>query len=101
MSRSIISQRVLGLVGLLVLPGISLAEPLGTATSYQGELKKNGLLVDDTCEMKFRLYDAASNGNQVGSELMLSNVPVVGGRFTVAVHFPDGTSGNSHLFNVP
>ena len=82
-----INQYVSGLVGLLVFLGSGLAEPLGTATTYQGEVMKNGLPVDNTCEMKFRLYDAATNGNQVGSERILSNVQVAAGRFTVPLDF--------------
>ena len=40
-----------------------------TGFTYQGQLMKDGLPINDTCEVAFRLYDAASGGNQVGSAI--------------------------------
>ncbi len=60
--------------------------PLGTAFTYQGQLKKNGAPVTDNCLMAFRLYDQASGGNQIGSPIS-TTVPITNGLFTVALDF--------------
>jgi hypothetical protein len=61
-------------------------EVLGTSFTYQGRLDQDGTPVDDTCDMRFRLYDAASAGSQVGSTIN-TGVPIVGGYFTVNLDF--------------
>jgi hypothetical protein len=60
---------------------------LGTAFSYQGQLKKSGQLVSGACSMAFRLYNAASAGSQVGVPVTLTTVPITGGLFTVGLDF--------------
>ncbi len=42
---------------------------LGTAFTYQGQLKSGGTSPTGSCEMGFRLFDAATLGAQVGSPL--------------------------------
>jgi hypothetical protein len=65
------------------------AASLGTAFTYQGRLEQDGTPVDDTCDMRFRLYDAASAGSQVGSTIN-TGVPIVDGYFTVNLDFGTG-----------
>jgi len=60
--------------------------PLGSAFTYQGQLKAGGNPVNDTCDMAFRLYDEASNGTQVGTAIS-TTVPVTGGLFTAQLDF--------------
>lgn len=60
--------------------------PLGSGFTYQGQLKQNGAPVNATCDMAFRLYDAATSGAQVGSPIT-TTVPVTNGLFTVALDF--------------
>jgi hypothetical protein len=62
---------------------------LGTAFTYQGRLEQDGSPVNDTCDMRFRLYDAASAGSQVGSTIN-TGVPIVDGYFTVNLDFGSG-----------
>ena len=57
------------------------------AFTYQGELKLAGETVNDVCDFRFRLYDAASGGSQLGSEITVSNVTVVDGRITANLDF--------------
>lgn len=55
------------------------AGALGPGFTYQGELSSDSDPVDDTCTVTFALYDAATDGNQIG---------VLGaavGRFTVSL----------------
>jgi hypothetical protein len=87
------------LVGLILwlagLPGSAAAQDaapeavqaaVGTAFSYQGQLRKAGGPVNGTCDMTFRLYDAATLGTPVGSP-QVSAVPVANGLFTVVLDF--------------
>ena len=59
------------------------------AIAYQGQLKLGGALVNGNCDMAFRLYDAATAGNQVGSAIT-TTLGVNNGLFTTALSF--GTS---------
>jgi hypothetical protein len=62
------------------------AEALGTGFTYQGRLDLDGSPVNDTCDMNFKLYDAASLGAQVGSTFNTS-VPITDGLFSVTLDF--------------
>ncbi|MBI5568167.1 MAG: hypothetical protein HY870_24950 [Chloroflexi bacterium] len=59
---------------------------LGTAFTYQGQLKSGGAGVSGSCEMAFRLYDAATVGNPVGGPLT-QTVAVNEGFFTAQLDF--------------
>lgn len=61
--------------------------PLGTAFTYQGQLRNNGVPADGLHDFEFRLFDAATQGNQVGSTVCLDGVDVANGLFTVALDF--------------
>jgi len=56
---------------------------LGTAFTYQGQLKKGGNPVNDTCDLQFSLWDAATAGTQVGSLQTKTGVTVSNGYFTI------------------
>jgi hypothetical protein len=59
---------------------------LGTAFTYQGQLKNGGNAVNGTCAMAFRLYDDPSSGTLIGGPINAS-VPVTNGLFTVGLDF--------------
>ncbi|MBN2393900.1 MAG: hypothetical protein JXR84_24415 [Anaerolineae bacterium] len=59
---------------------------IGTGFTYQGQLTSNGQFFNDTCDMTFRLYDAVTDGNQVGSPIAAS-VPIINSLFTVYLDF--------------
>jgi hypothetical protein len=61
--------------------------PLGTAFTFQGQLRADGAPVDGSCDFHFSLYDAASDGTQVGQTLETSGVPVNDGLFSVVLDF--------------
>ena len=63
--------------------GTDAPTPLGTAFSYQGQLIKDGIAANGSCDMRFILYDAGVGGNQVGPILEKLAVTVTGGLFTV------------------
>jgi hypothetical protein len=93
MSTWIKSATFLLRVGIFLIMGsvnIAFAQVLGTSFTYQGELQLNGQLVNDQCDLKFRLYDAETNGNQIGPEVTVSGVTVDAGRFTAVLDFANG-----------
>ncbi len=59
---------------------------VGSAFTYQGELKKDGSPVNATCAMTFTLYAEATSGNPVGSPVN-ADVAVADGLFTVVLDF--------------
>jgi hypothetical protein len=65
------------------------ASPLGTAFTYQGQLKREGEPVSNDCAMAFRLYDQGTGGSQVGLAIT-TTVPVSAGLFTVSLDFGSG-----------
>jgi len=61
--------------------------PLGTAFTYQGQLKNAGDPVNDTCNFQFSLWDDVSGGAQIGTTQTKSGVAVTDGLFTVQLDF--------------
>ncbi len=62
---------------------------VGSAFTYQGELKKDNSPVNDACTMAFSLYDDDNAGNCVGGPIT-TTVNVAEGLFTVALDFGSG-----------
>lgn len=62
--------------------------PVGSAFTFQGQLKENGAPVNTTTgQFEFKLFDADVGGNQVGGTVPLTNVSVNNGLFTVGLDF--------------
>lgn len=68
---------------------------MGTAFTYQGQLKQAGVPVNDTCVIEFRLFDASTTppGNPVGDPVRFDGVgtnpptvSVINGLFTVELN---------------
>src|SRR5260370_39643270 len=62
------------------------AAALGTAFTYQGQLKNSGNPITGNCGMAFRLFDDPTAGARVGAAIT-TTVAVAGGLFTVALDF--------------
>ena len=56
---------------------------VGTAFTYQGQLKSSGNPANGNCDFQFTLYDAASGGAPVGTTQTKTNVAVSNGYFTI------------------
>lgn len=76
--------------GLALAHVASAQTPLGTAFTYQGELKFQGQPAAGPTDLRFRLYDAPVGGAQVGTEVAASAVSVSAGRFTLPLDFGAG-----------
>jgi hypothetical protein len=63
------------------------AGPVGTAFTYQGRLIDANVAADGLYDFQFRLFDANSDGNQVGSDVNVAEVDVIDGYFTVTLDF--------------
>lgn len=62
-------------------------QALGTAFTYQGHLSEWDQPVTGVYDFEFRMFDAASGGNQLGEVLAMNGVPVQHGLFTVQLDF--------------
>jgi len=85
----------IGLVAvvLLVVSPSYAQTPVGTAFTYQGQLKQAGVPVDNTADFEFTLWDDPNStdpGNLVAGPLAADNVDVEGGLFTVVLDFGSG-----------
>jgi len=77
----------IALVVLAVSAQVALADPLGTAFTYQGRLADGGQPANGSYDLRFILYDAEIGGSQQGNVLTNSAVAVSGGLFTTALDF--------------
>lgn len=71
------------------------SDALGTAFTYQGRLLDGGSPADGTYDLQFALYDALSDGNQVGNMVPVEDVEVTDGYFTVELDFGDVFDGTA------
>jgi len=66
------------------------AAALGTACTYQGKLRLEGLPVNEACDLQFGLWTAEQGGSQAGSILTVPDVLPSGGEFTAELDFGPG-----------
>ncbi|HSE37308.1 MAG TPA: tail fiber domain-containing protein, partial [Blastocatellia bacterium] len=72
---------------LLVVNTIAFGQ--GTAFTYQGRLTDSGNVANGTYDMQFKLFDTSTvgTGTPQGSTLLLTNIAVTAGLFTVQLDF--------------
>ncbi len=94
-NRNSLHSRALKCAGVLAVALLGTARPAaawgpaGTAFTYQGELSEAGLLVDDTCDFDFSLWDDPVGGLAVGTPIA-QTLAVVDGRLTTILDFGVG-----------
>ncbi|HUU95952.1 MAG TPA: hypothetical protein VM487_09430 [Phycisphaerae bacterium] len=66
---------------------IARGDILGTAFTYQGQLKDSGVPANGDYDFVFRLFDDPNNGAQVGGDVEIDEWPVSDGLFTVELDF--------------
>lgn len=89
---------VLASLAILLALTAPLAAGQVTATSftYQGRVQENGTGIDAAqARLSFRLWDAATGGSQVGSDVVAYPVVVVDGIFTTALDFGESAFGSA------
>lgn len=93
--RLLFSFGVLVILPALV-PPVRGATPLGTAFTYQGQLKDAGSPLNGPADFQFSLWDAVTGGAQIGSMVSLNAVNITNGLFTVNLDFGAAAfSGNA------
>jgi len=74
----------------LVTATSALGQAVGTTFTYQGELRSTGQPANGAFDFQFRLFNAATDGAQVGPTIIASSVGVSAGLFTVPLDFGPG-----------
>jgi len=102
MRKSIPHISVIALLAACIsgLPGQARAQPLTTAFTYQGELQTAGLPATGQHDLRFRLFDAAAGGVQIGAIICSDNVTLSGGRFTVSLDFGAAFTGQQRFLEI-
>ena len=66
---------------------VTLAAPMGTAFTYQGRFNAGGSPANGAYDFEFKLFDAATAGNQIGSTVTKADLAVSDGYFTTTLDF--------------
>ena len=89
--RCALTAAILAALGLNAALGQT---PLGTGFTYQGQLKENGQPYSGSANLVFRLFDASSGGNLLGTQT-LNGVNVSAGLLTVLLNASGEFGGNA------
>ncbi len=90
-ARSGLRRIIAATMALTVACGVAAAQvDVTPAFTYQAQLKSAGVPVDGTADLQFRLFDAVTLGNQVGTTQTVLNADVVDGLFTTQLNFGAG-----------
>ena len=84
--RILQAARAMVLMAALAAPVLG-QQAVGTAFTYQGQLQDGGQFANGLYDLRFRLYDASADGNQVGAELCADDVNVNNGLFILSLDF--------------
>ena len=99
-NRSHRTRLALSAALLLACAGQAAAQPVTTSFTYQGELSYFSSPPTGQFDLRFRLYDDAGAGTQIGNMLCASNVTVVNGKFTVALDFGSSFTGQQRFLEI-
>lgn len=72
---------------IIMLSGSGIAEVLGTAFTYQGELRESGAAAQGAFDMEFRIFDLESGGSEIVAAATHEGIEVVDGIFAVELDF--------------
>jgi hypothetical protein len=79
---------------------VGLAEPVGTAFTYQGRLIDANKAADGLYDFQFKLFDGESSGNKLGPDVNKSEVDVIDGYFTVELDFGSVFDGSERWLDI-
>jgi len=100
-TKRLIKSGMLAVLFLILAVSLAFAQaPLGTAFTYQGQLKSEGQPYTGACDFQFGLYDAPSVGTLLGN-FTLTDVPLTEGYFTVQLDFgADAFTGEPRYLDI-
>ncbi len=94
-------RRMLFVAGFaLVACHTSLAQPLTTAFTYQGELSAGAALANGPHDMRFTLWSDPGAGPQLGTTLCSDNVNIINGKFAVTLDFGSQFAGQRRWLQI-
>lgn len=80
---------------------VVLTTPAGTAFTYQGRLEDNGQAMNSPVDLEFRLYTGSTPLHfQIGSPVVVEDVPVSNGLFTAKVDFGPVFTGRGRWLSI-
>ena len=85
-------------VALALFSDMAHSEPLGTAFTYQGELKQASQVANGEFDFEFQLYDVPNGGIAIALPAQVDDVQVVDGVFTVELDFGSGVFDGTQLW---
>jgi hypothetical protein len=89
------------LLGAVSRAGVANGAPVGEAFTYQGRLIDSNTPADGLYDLRFRLYDAPTGGNQLGAEIDVNDLDLMDGYFTVGLDFGNGLfDGNKRWLEI-
>lgn len=74
--------------------------PVSPIFTYQGRLTDSGAPANGVYDLRFKLFNAATGGAQVGATLLAPDVRVSGGYFTTELGFIPGFDGNARWLEI-
>ena len=85
MRRTVVS----GIAMMLAAASLTLSAyaQSSTAFTYQGFLRDNGQPANGQYDLQFTLYDALTGGNQIGNSVVIDDLQITNGLFTVEIDF--------------
>ncbi len=88
------------LLALAIATTTAFAAPQLPDFVYQGRLQQNGAPANGNFDLSFALYDAPSDGNQVGATIDEADYPVDDGVFSISLGFPGAFTGTQLYLQV-
>ena len=81
------TKNLLFISAICFLSTVAVAEPIGTAFTYHGELFRLGTPASGLHDFEFSLFDQEIDGLQIGDTFRTEDVSVIRGRFAVELDF--------------
>jgi len=85
--RAIKKTRILFLAALINVLAVMCVSAQTSDFTYQGKLTDTGVSGNGLYDFTFKLYDSLTNGTQIGSDVVVGDLPVSNGIFTADLDF--------------
>lgn len=93
--RSVLAALSIGIFG-----GVSVAQPINSTFTYQGELRDADVPVEGLYDLRFRLYEGLGSGLQIGPTICVNDVGITDGTFSVDLDFGTVFFGSNRYIEI-